>query len=324
MRSSGLPLQRRLEQRGGGADGVETDARLRRHDADAPAVDGERRILRAASRRGLPRLTSQASAAGPPIFRAVRPPAGSSSSCAIRRGCSSQRVLPSWRRTGADSATRAWRAAPASAAARTRGCCTRSGSSTRAEVAVDRGERADEHALGRMAVQHEPGARRDDDDVQRRGGRPQRPAGRGSPCRRAARACTRARRSGRASAASRRRRTPGRRGAGSRGSGRSRRPGAEPRRPRPSSRARRRARRAGSRSAARRRRRSTGRFATAAERFSSRARAAEAWRPPTSTPSIVTPFARVVGEPAKTSPRTIAVATTESSRKSRRRRTAPE
>jgi hypothetical protein len=43
--------------------------------------------------------------------------------------------------------------------------------------------------------------------------------------------------------------------------------------------------------------------------------------PPTSTPSIVTPFAIVVGEPANTKPSTTAAATIESSRKRRRRRT---
>src|SRR4051812_46991798 len=65
-------------------------------------------------------------------------------------------------------------------------------------------------------------------------------------------------------------------------------------------------------------RKTTGASARRADRRSRSVLASVASRPPTSTPSIVTPPASFVGEPAKTRPRTTAVATTESSKKKRR------
>src|SRR3954454_137226 len=70
-------------------------------------------------------------------------------------------------------------------------------------------------------------------------------------------------------------------------------------------------------------RKTTGLCARRDDRRSRSVRASVASRPPTSTPSIVTPPASFVGEPAKTSPRTTAVATTESSKIKRRLPTSP-
>src|SRR5579864_7798761 len=65
----------------------------------------------------------------------------------------------------------------------------------------------------------------------------------------------------------------------------------------------------------------TGLFATASERRCRSARASFAWSPPTSMPSILTPCASTVGEPANAKPRTTTLATIASSKKARRRRT---
>ena len=118
-----------MEQRACSSDPVETDSGLRRNDANTRATDAEAGVLRGPV-DAPPRRTSQSSAAGPAMVGVVRPLSGSLISRASFARDRSQRVFPSSSRTGDDNATRAWRAAAASAAAWTRGCCKRNGSST--------------------------------------------------------------------------------------------------------------------------------------------------------------------------------------------------